>query len=349
MAKRSDLLKIINSQNADIGALTDEELSARLDALQGIGTADSEGINQSHLKNDVKAELQNKYGLDPRQAESASAAISDHLAKFENNPNNPGLGNILNNVQFDSATADKLRNVLNDQNFVNKYSESIAKGRYSVGGELPDDIAGQAKLIQELQAQRGFVKDQNMTLEQFYANEPAALEAERSKFFAGQRARAKDYVANEYAPYVVEQLGARGLADSGAVGDEIARKYGSIQSTIEQEQTVQRDADLQFFSDMAFKSTYQNLINARTDIRGQLDFQSTSNRQKQNQDFAARESSIDRSFNADLFRNQNEQALKGYQTQITKKNEAQDDAFKQDLIKTGIGTAANVALMGTIG
>lgn len=332
---REELLKIIGS-NVDEGALSDQELQDRMAAYQEFGTLPKTGLDLEKLRESLyQAYEQAGYGRNQPLPKKAVDTLVDYVARTGQLPA-PGQ------VAASNVPGDINQN----EAIVNPFRERLYSGEFTPGNEVS---AEDTKRLQNLIDLRKFNTEQQSALDQFQINTPKALAAEREKFFAAQGARAKDFVASEYAPQVVEQLGARGLADSGEVPDLIARKYGEIQSTIEQEQAAQEADDLKFFSDMAFKTTYQNLINSRTDIRGQLNFQDTALRQEQDQKFTSAQSDIQNKFNLDLFQQEQERALRTYQNQVNKVKQNQSDQFTANLVGQGVQTAGNVALISALG
>jgi len=367
MAKRTrkEIQEFLDKQNKDVPSLTDQELQDRIAAYEELGHVPTDTLDKTQqLYSEINAQARNlmeRMGYGGEMSKSLVGHAGSWLGEkllFSNMGEDEFKQNFSEFVRQNSIGWGRKDSRQHDDDGMRAMQE-IGKGLYrdfkprineyyNPGGQITDTSAD-IKPLREIMDQRNFTKEQQAALDDFYKNTPEALEAERNRFTERQQSRAKDYVLGDFAPRAIEGLGARGLEDSGQVGDTIGRKFGEIQSTIESEAAAQEASDLQFFSDMAFKSTFQNLIAQRTDIRGQLDYEFTSRRQKQQQDFTAGENEIDRKFNLDLFKQEQERALRNYDKQVSAKKQSDQDQLVSGLIQTGVQTGANVGLIKALG
>jgi hypothetical protein len=188
-------------------------------------------------------------------------------------------------------------------------------------------------------------RENQAALDELYSTGPAALEAERNRFAESQRARAKDYIMESFIPQTAEQLGSSGLYDSGELGALVSRKFADSQAAIEQERLAQEQADIQFFADMSYKTTYQNLIDSQMDVRSQIANESTRLRQNQANAFNSSQSAIDNRLQTDLLAKEQSNSLSAMRKQADANASAQKGKMYSDLGRVAV-TAGGAALGG---
>ena len=221
------------------------------------------------------------------------------------------------------------------------------KTNYKEIGPAPD-TSGQVKQLRGILDSRLLQSQNRKQIQDFLNDVPAQLEAERNRKFAGESSRAVDYVTGTYAPMVREQLAARGLDESGELPATIAQKFGEVQSTLESEQMNQEAEDLQFYADLAYKVTYQGLIDTSMNVSGQIQNQYANTLQSQANSFRQKQATIDNKLNLKLFQDQNEAAVKAaqdnaaYARDKVRKNSQSNAAFN-----IGLGVASTVGNVAT--
>lgn len=380
---KAEKKKILDAQRGkDITKLSDSELQQRLGILNEFAQEKPQ-FDPNALKNEISGLLV-QNGIPPSIADEYAARMGTFYAQTGTLP----TSSLLYNPQSSSTSPDALRiagsvglapatgglslaglsGAFGGKDDTPQTIKEISRAgslidpllqalndKISGGGfnaTLPDysqDISS----TQQLLDQRNFTAENQKALDDFLGNTPAALEAERNRFAESQKNRAQDYIAQVYAPQAAAGLNQRGLLDTESeLGGLLGSKYADAQGQIEAERLAQQQSDIQFFADMSYKTTYQNLINQGADIRGQLNYENASLAQKQQQQFQTSQRSIDNRLSNDLLSQENQRQVLAAQRQADQNSKAVKDQFAYNLGKTavtGAGAAVGAAYGGPAG
>jgi len=342
--------KLIDSQRGkDISKFSDSDLKTRLDALGGLSKQKAQ-FDPLALKNEISGILV-KNGIPPKIADQYSAQMGNFYAQTGTlktglaDLGGYGGGDDIPKTIKDIRRADSLIDPL-----LQKLNDKISGGGFN--SELPDyeqDLSS----TQNLYDQRLFKTEQEAQLNEFLGNTPQALETERNRFSESQKNRAQDYIQQVYAPQAAAALNGRGLLDTESeLGWLIGSQYAAAQGQIEAEKLAQQQADIQFFADMSYKTTYQNLIQQGADISGQLAGEQAAIGQRQQQRFQTSQNNIDNRLNNDILAQQGQNKVLQSQNQADQKSKAVKDQFAYNLAKTTViagGTALGAVYGGPVG
>lgn len=325
------LRQFLADTNATEGNLSDSDLQKRIDAFQKLsGQADKISTD---FRGQVEKVLSERIGtpywnIHPENKKADIQSVYSHILGGGDGTNFDG-SSYLKSGGTNSVVADLAR----------QYQAALA---------TTPTYANEIANAQGIQKDRQYVTDANAQVDALQGQIPDLLAKNRDQFYSQQRKFAQDYITGEYAPQVVQQLNARGLANSGEVGAAIADKSNSLNSTIEQAQLDQTNNELNFWANQAYQNTFDKLIAARTDVSGQVQATRKDALTKSSQDFTKANADIQSQYNLKLFKQQNEQALSAYRTQVDKaKSTAQSQSEANaigEIAQTAVGIAGLAAL-----
>lgn len=377
---KAEKKKLLDAQRGkDISTLSDDDLSQRLGILNEF-SQEKPQFDPVALKNEISGILL-QNGIPPQIADEYAARMGTFYAQTGTLPtssllynNNQNMSSGLNADAIGGAasqilmpgnpaglaafkgfgggddTPQTIKDISRAGSLIDPLLQHL-NDKISGGGfnQVLPDYSQDLSSTQQLLDQRKYAAEQRKLVDDFLGNTPAALEAERNRFAESQKQRAQDYITQVYTPQAVASLNSAGLLDSeNELGGLIGSQYANAQSQIEAERLAQQQSDIQFFADMAYKTTYQDLISKGADVRGQLAYDNNMLAQKQQQNFAQSQNKINDRLNNDLLAQQNQQEVLKAQRQADTQRRATKDQFAYNLGRTAV-TAGGAAVGASLG
>lgn len=202
-----------------------------------------------------------------------------------------------------------------------------------------------------LKEREGIVSD-NAYLQDYLANAPAELAKTREEFFKGQRKSSIDYLNQYVIPEQITPYEQSGLATDREVSKMISNLYSGVNTNLQGEEINQAIQDVNFFSDAAYKTKLQELVNSRGNLKAQIDSDFQTARQQQQQGFLKTQQATQNKFDLDMFQRENERALQQYQQKLQQQQSSQKKANEAAMfggIGSVLGGVAGAAVAGPIG
>lgn len=342
LTTKKKLEDYLRQPNIDFGNSTDEELNNYNNALTFYKNADT-GVNkEQNLITDISnfvRDLNNSN--DPLNTKKLS---DEQIQKVAEQSAHGLIGgtykrNDINNM-LDSFTGIRGYNGTISSRIQKTFESKV--GEYKDTGTFDDTLSNQGKIVQDVLNTRGQVTSDQKLVQDYLANAPQQLNQSRTDFYTQQRESAQDYLKTNVIPKNLEPIERNPLTTDREVAQMISNLYGGVQASLDESESGQAMADINFFSDAAYKTKLQELVKSRGNLQAQLASDFNSARQTQQQGFQTAQSKLQNEFDVNLFKTQNEQALANYQRKLKAQQSDQEKANQSGLWSTIGGVAGSV-------
>ncbi len=312
-AKKDALEKFIKSQGNNETGLTDAELQDRQEAYKGL-SGETENLDRNSVNAKIKGFIsQGNVGeiLDMKAGENTlSNIITDFVTQNYRLPGYFELEKIAQEKSNDPTYQQLVRqlkgngnltNFLNNQNITNEIAGLTKKY----------DTDSSVSRIQDILNSRMSESQKQAALDQFLAETPESLRADRESYLAELEDMAGSHLRERAVPSILNELNRRGTVDSpGEFSSAIAAEAGGLQGRIEETARTLEEQDNIFFADAAYRLTTSRLEATEQQYRDQVAAERTRVRQDQGQGFASREGQLARDFEQDMLRREQDRSLR---------------------------------------
>lgn len=323
-------------QTGNESDLTDEELSGRLTAFQGLeqGRSGIPKLDRNEVAQTTRNALVNA-GASESFSDEFSQKVAEEVLRTGKFPvfNQPS-GSNDQNVNAYHAIVDAL-----DRRF--------ALGPYSSQKNFSED----KQRLEEAIGARKESANQDQAVEDFLSAEQRQSAADREDFLAGEEGRALE-AFRESVPRTLAGLNARGLLFSGDVPDALSTTALNLEGELEATRAELEAADNQFYFDAAYKHAIRKSLGGVEDYRAALDAEHNRIMTERENRFKVSQGNLDRTLDTELKRSDYQRTLDANRSRL----KAQSDANKKNqfselagtLGKT-VGTVAGAAVGGPVG
>lgn len=364
--KYKEVIDKYDLTKTDYANLTDQELQELSDSLTGYTETYKENpdvrsyVDANKLKEFIKTNINERFGkisvgkLSESHVDKAAEILANAFAnggdtqKAYNDASEwlyVGGGRSLSEKNRDRLHEQVLSPVFNRvQGEVENYrvSENIPMQDYS---QVQTSVGDILKGRQELAADQSYLQD-------YLANAPAELAKTREEFFKGQRKSSIDYLNQYVIPEQITPYEQSGLATDREISKMISNLYSGVNTSLQEEEVNQAIQDVNFFSDAAYKTKLQELVNSRGNLKAQIDSDFQTARQQQQQGFLRTQQATQNKFDLDMFQRENERALQQYQQKLQQQQSSQKKANEAAMfggIGSVLGGVAGAVVAGPVG
>lgn len=369
--KYKEVIDKYNLTKTDLSNLTDEELQSISDAISGYSEVYQtnpdvqSSVDRSRLFQDIKNNLISSFNnaiadsansIDINNLNTASQILADAFASggdlgkaYSDASEWLYVGGARNLFQ---TNRDTLHEKVLSPTF-NNINNAFKSGQYNVSTNIPmQDYSQQRQSVENLLGERKAVASDQAYLQDYLASAPSELAKTREEFFKNQRKSSIDYLNQYVIPEQITPYEQSGLATEREIAKMISNLYSGVNTNLQQEEINQAIQDVNFFSDAAYKSKLQELVNSRGNLRQQIESDFQTARQQQQQGFVRTQQGIQNKFDLDMFQRENERALQQYQQKLQQQRSAQNKANEAQLfggIGSVLGGIGGAVVAGPVG